>query len=62
MAYNVRADLCPQNHRCPLLRICPVGAISQEGYSLPVFDADKCIECGKCAKVCGMSAVYKVNK
>ncbi len=37
---------------------CPVGAISQQGFSLPVIDADLCIECGHCAEICGRNAVY----
>lgn len=59
MALTIDAARCPQNHRCPLLTVCPVDAISQQGYGLPVIDADKCIECGKCVKLCGMQAVYK---
>lgn len=37
---------------------CPVGAISQQGFSLPVIDPDLCIECGHCAEICGRNAVY----
>lgn len=59
MAYVVDAAKCPQNHRCPLLAVCPVGAISQEGFSLPRIDASLCIECGKCARQCGMQAISK---
>lgn len=62
MALRINKDLCPQNHRCPMLTICPVNAISQEGFGLPKIDEDKCIECGKCARVCGMQAVYKEVK
>lgn len=54
---TVNKNLCPQNHRCPLISGCPVGAISQEGFSLPVIDAEKCIECGWCAEHCGMGAI-----
>ena len=59
MALTIDAARCPQNHRCPLLTVCPVDAISQQGYGLPVIDAQKCIECGKCTKSCGMGAVHK---
>ena len=59
MALTIDAARCPQNHRCPLLAICPVGAITQQGYGLPVIVTEKCIECGKCVKFCGMRAVYK---
>lgn len=62
MALTVDALLCPQNHRCQLIPICPAGAISQEGNSLPRIDPGKCIECGKCVKRCGMQAVYKAKE
>lgn len=60
MPLIIDKNYCPQNHHCPLLTICPVGAISQEGYGLPVIDADKCIDCGKCVKKCGKQAVRKI--
>lgn len=59
MALTIDAARCPQNHRCPLLTVCPVEAITQQGYGLPVIDAEKCVECGKCVKSCGMGAVHK---
>ena len=59
MALTIDKERCPQNHRCPLLRVCPVEAITQNGYDLPVIDEAKCIECGKCTRYCGMSAVFK---
>lgn len=59
MALTIDAARCPQNHRCPLLTVCPVEAITQQGFGLPVIDAVKCIECGKCVKFCGMQAVDK---
>ncbi len=44
---------CPKNHRCPALRYCPVGAIEQNGInSAPVIIEEKCIDCGKCLRVC----------
>ena len=46
---------CPQNHACPLLRVCPVQAISQKGYGLPVINQ------GKCIKYCGMGAVRQIT-
>lgn len=59
MALTVSKSRCPQNHRCPIVTVCPVGAISQSGYGLPVIDEQKCIECGKCIRYCGMGAVHK---
>ena len=62
MALAIDPLLCPQTHRCPLIAICPAGAISQKGNSLPAIDPEKCIECGKCVKHCGMQAVHKAEK
>lgn len=57
MAVKIDAALCPQNHRCPVVDICPVGAISQEGFSLPKVDPEQCISCGACVAQCGMQAM-----
>jgi len=57
MSIIVNSRSCPQNHRCPMLWYCPVGAITQNGFGLPVIDETKCIACGKCAKLCPMKAV-----
>jgi Fe-S-cluster-containing hydrogenase component 2 len=59
MSYIVSKRLCPQNHRCPIIRVCPAGAIIQSGYGLPIIDKSKCTECGKCAKYCPTRAVSK---
>lgn len=61
MALMIDSNRCPQNHRCPMLTVCPIGAITQEGFGLPKIDAEKCIECGKCTNFCPKSAVYKQN-
>lgn len=52
---------CPQNHRCPSIMICPVGAISQSGFELPVINQELCIECGKCIKFCPRRAIQKAG-
>jgi ferredoxin len=57
MALTISSLACPQNHRCPLMHVCPVGAISQNGNGLPIIDESKCIECGKCTRYCPMRAV-----
>ena len=59
MALVIDKNLCPQNHKCPMISFCPMEAITQEGFSLPVIDSDLCIECGKCIEVCGKKAVHK---
>lgn len=61
MAITINPTICPQNHRCPLLRECPEGAITQDGYDgLPVIDETKCTECGICLQACAIGAVHKV--
>jgi len=59
MALTVNPNYCPQNHRCPLMNLCPAGAISQNGYGLPVIDREKCTECGKCTRYCPTQAIEK---
>jgi Fe-S-cluster-containing hydrogenase component 2 len=49
---TVRADLCPQNHSCPSLYVCPTGALVQIGHKVPkVIEAD-CIDCSACTQTC----------
>jgi ferredoxin len=47
---------CPQNHPCPAIKVCPVEAISQKGFGLPIIDEEKCINCGECINFCPMGA------
>ncbi len=48
---------CPQNHKCPSVSICPVGALEQDGFNAPTVNQEKCIRCGKCAKFCPKQAL-----
>ena len=48
---------CPQNHKCPSVNVCPVGALSQEENHAPEIDHDKCIKCGKCSNFCPKKAL-----
>jgi|WetSurMetagenome_2_1015567.scaffolds.fasta_scaffold00229_16 ferredoxin len=57
MAISIDSRSCPQNHPCPAVRVCPVGALSQNGFDAPVVDKKKCIDCGKCARTCPMGAI-----
>ncbi len=59
---SVNPAYCPQNHRCPLVAACPVGAITQEGFGLPHIDNDTCIECGYCSAHCPKQAVRHWNE
>ena len=57
MSLVVKTDRCPQNHPCPSVKVCPVGALSQHGFDAPEVDMNKCIKCGKCVKFCPMQAL-----
>jgi len=48
---------CPQNHRCPAIKVCPTEAIKQKNHALPTIDADLCILCKKCVEYCPMEAI-----
>ncbi|MHB0877410.1 MAG: 4Fe-4S binding protein, partial [Anaerolineae bacterium] len=57
MSVSVIESRCPQNHPCPSVRVCPVGALSQRGNDAPVVDEEKCIDCGKCVRSCPRGAL-----
>lgn len=54
---NVIQERCPKNHTCPAMSVCPVVAISQNGFDAPVIDEEKCIKCGKCSNFCPKKAL-----
>ncbi len=53
---------CPQNHPCPSVRVCPVGALKQTGYAAPVVDEEKCVKCGSCVAYCPRGALSFVPR
>lgn len=57
MAIQVQISRCPQNHPCPSVRICPVGALKQKEFDAPTVDKEKCTNCGKCVSFCPMGAL-----
>ena len=57
MVVKVDSRRCPQNHRCPMVRSCPKGAITQDGFGLPKIDQSKCIECLICVERCPLNAM-----
>ncbi|MGE5473646.1 MAG: ATP-binding protein [Ignavibacteriales bacterium] len=54
---TVMNERCPQNHPCPSIKVCPVGALKQKGFNAPTVDNEACIKCGKCALYCPMRAL-----
>jgi len=59
MALAIDPQKCPANHRCPIVNVCPMEAISQEGKGLPVIDESKCAECMDCVDSCPTHAVHQ---
>lgn len=57
MNISVNKSRCPQNHKCPAIKVCPVDAIIQDGFDLPTINLDKCINCGRCIGFCPMKAI-----
>jgi NAD-dependent dihydropyrimidine dehydrogenase PreA subunit len=54
---RVVAELCPKDHPCPAVEVCPVGALSQEEARAPVVEVEFCIECGECVQTCPTGAI-----
>lgn len=57
MQIYVDKNRCPQNHTCPAIKVCPVGAIKQAGFAAPIIDQEKCIRCEECVMYCPMGAI-----
>ena len=59
--YNV-SDACRGciAHRCE--DVCPRGAITFDGHLKAHIDKSKCVECGRCAKVCPYSAIVNQKR
>ena len=54
---NVDKEICPHDHVCPLIKLCPVRAISQGEDGYPIIDQDKCIRCQRCVNKCPKKAM-----
>ncbi len=53
----VLEDRCPQDHQCPSVKICPVGALTQDGFNAPVVNYTFCLNCKQCVDFCPMEAL-----
>ncbi|MDD2563143.1 MAG: 4Fe-4S binding protein [Salinivirgaceae bacterium] len=50
---KINPSFCPQDHNCPVISACPVGAIIQRSPNdVPTIDEEKCTGCGRCSKFC----------
>lgn len=57
----VDKNLCPQNHACPSVKVCPVNAITQSGFGLPEIDHSKCVQCMQCINFCPKKAIKEAE-
>ncbi|MFA6419601.1 MAG: 4Fe-4S ferredoxin [archaeon] len=57
---KVNSSKCPANHKCPLVIVCPVRAITQKEFNAPEVDTRKCIECLKCVNKCAYQVFEKI--
>lgn len=57
----INESKCDQSPFCPVKRVCPVQAVSQQGgffsKSFPKIDPEACTGCEKCLRYCPMGAV-----
>ncbi|MDO4545419.1 MAG: 4Fe-4S dicluster domain-containing protein [Bacillota bacterium] len=62
VAGHVVTDLCRGcvAHRCA--DVCKVGAITFDHDQMAHIDKSKCVECGRCAKVCPYSAITNFKR
>lgn len=54
---RIITEKCPQNHKCPTIKVCPVGALTQKDFEAPTINYEKCIRCGKCSNFCPKQAL-----
>jgi Fe-S-cluster-containing hydrogenase component 2 len=57
MPVTITVRLCPQNHKCPAVRACPVNALIQTGMAAPELDEAACTDCAKCTVTCPTGAL-----
>lgn len=57
---QIDKTVCPHDHVCPLIVMCPVGAISQDAEGYVTIDNTLCIECGKCVRKCPKKAAVRI--
>lgn len=60
---TLEKNRCPQNHWCPVMRVCPTGAITQASpFDAPEINDEKCVDCGKCSMYCAFGAFKVVEQ
>lgn len=58
MTVNFDQKLCDLNPYCPVVRVCPTGALYIDRRTFrPSFDESKCTGCEACVPICPHGAV-----
>lgn len=61
MKIDVQKDLCQMQEKCITVKVCPVGAIIQNGKNtVPSINHERCILCGKCVMYCPHKTFRKI--
>ena len=62
MKIIIKEELCPKNHSCPVISVCPEEAIIQNNpFSAPIIESENCADCGLCANYCAYGAITFKN-
>lgn len=52
MKIKIVKERCPHNHKCRVIALCPMDALSQKEKEVPKINYKKCIKCQKCITLC----------
>jgi ferredoxin len=50
-------ERCARDHSCGAIKVCPTGALTQEGLAAPSVNHEICTRCGNCADYCPRKAL-----
>ena len=57
---QISSSICIRCGKC--VKFCPIHAISQSSWEIPIIDKESCLGCGICAKVCPKKAVQMLSR
>lgn len=59
--YSYRPVMCNHCTKASCVAACPTGAMHKDEYGLTVYNAKKCVACGKCAQACPYDCITPCN-